>query len=228
MKTLVLAVLTFGLLSNASRQRSPTPHADVETKGICSPIAPNNQGTITITCTGFSDKQNRQILDFLHQLSIKQAGDQDALLSKLDEIIAAVKATQRQSSPRIITGEVRQQILRSNWGVCATEKVVIVAPTKDGEAQSLAEQIKKILDGVGMQPKVVYDEMKKVPGNTEDLKISTSSSGGYCTTRFLGGNIGSLLSVGFDSYPDSAKSPASGNGTSLDSAATVYIYVYSR
>lgn len=40
-----------------------------ETKGVCSPIAPDNRGSITINCSGFSDKQYRVLKDFLGQLS---------------------------------------------------------------------------------------------------------------------------------------------------------------
>jgi predicted ribonuclease YlaK len=155
-------------------------------------------------------------LDFLHQLSLKQSSDQDALLKRLDEIIATMKATQRQASPRTISDELQQRILTSNWGICAPEKVLIIAPSGDSEAQNLAGQVRTLLGRAGMDPRVIYEVMKKEPGNTDDFKITTTNNGGYCTRRFFGGAIRGSFSVGLEAQ------------AVPDPAVPVSIYVYSR
>lgn len=55
------------------------------TSGSCSPIAPNNSGTITIQCGGISTKLGNQLVAILNRIAKNQL-DPDAVMAKLDEI----------------------------------------------------------------------------------------------------------------------------------------------
>jgi len=152
-KALVSVFIVAGSLCAFAQAGTKQGPISEETKGVCSPIAPDNKGTITITCSGFSDKQNKQIMDFLKQLSSEQAKDQEVLLQKLDQIIATLRATQR---PRKITDEAATTILRSNWGFCAQVPIIVVAPSGDDEAGSLAVQLVNLFSRAGRSSRVQY------------------------------------------------------------------------
>jgi hypothetical protein len=177
MKVLILAVSMITLLNGASGQSAATSQVVTETKGSCSPIAPDNQGSITITCTGFSEKQNRQILGFIKQLSSDQAKDQEALLAKLDEVLAAIKASNGQSQ-RTISDEIQQR-MRPSLDQFGGQIVQINAPSGDMESSNLALRIKEILGAMGWQVlPVKYGAEPPPPENGFDFMIRTSGSGG--------------------------------------------------
>jgi hypothetical protein len=147
----IVCILSVALASSYSQDKKESV-ANQETKGICSPITPDNRGTITITCTGFSERQNRQILDFLHQLSAEQAKDQDVLLQKLNEIIETLKSAERQAVPRTISEESQRRILLDlDWGICALVPIVVVAPSGDNEAVTLAGQFRDLFRNAGQR-----------------------------------------------------------------------------
>jgi hypothetical protein len=60
------------------------------TTGPCSPVAPNNTGTITIHCGGISPKLGNQLVAILNRIAKNQL-DPDAVMAKLDEIGKDVK-----------------------------------------------------------------------------------------------------------------------------------------
>ncbi len=68
----------------ASSQQTST------TTGPCSPVAPNNTGTITIQCGGLSPKLGNQLVAILNRIAKNQL-DPDAVMAKLDEIGKDVK-----------------------------------------------------------------------------------------------------------------------------------------
>jgi hypothetical protein len=63
----------------ASAQQTST------TSGPCSPIAPNNSGTITIQCDGIASKLGNQLVAILNRIAKNQL-DPNAVMAKLDEI----------------------------------------------------------------------------------------------------------------------------------------------
>jgi hypothetical protein len=87
----VMCLILLPFTNTASAQSSTADSRNLETSGECSPISPDNQGTITIQCTGLSERQSKLILDLLRKISSRQSGDRDALMSKLDEVLATVK-----------------------------------------------------------------------------------------------------------------------------------------
>src|ERR1700687_2482479 len=79
------------------------------TSAPCSPIAPDNTGTITINCSGISKEQGRKMLAILNKVLANQL-DPNEVMAKLDEILHAVNpnapkitytfnGTKRVSSP---------------------------------------------------------------------------------------------------------------------------------
>lgn len=81
----LVVVLLFSSLALA--QQSTT------TSAPCSPIAPDNKGTITINCPGIPKEQGQKTIDLLNRILAKGA-DTDALLvalnEKVDELLHAV------------------------------------------------------------------------------------------------------------------------------------------
>ncbi len=59
------------------------------TSGPCSPIAPNNSGSITINCPGMSKEQGQKLIDILNKI-LKDQLDPNVVMKKLDEILKAV------------------------------------------------------------------------------------------------------------------------------------------
>jgi hypothetical protein len=168
----IVCILSVALASSFGQDKKASV-ANQETKGICSPITPDNRGTITITCTGFSERQNRQILDFLHQLSAEQAKDQDVLLQKLNEIIEALKSAERQAAPRTISEESQNMILKNNaWGICASVPIVVLAPSGDNEAIALAGQFRDLFRRAGRISKVDYSRVTGPERDKTDVIIA--------------------------------------------------------
>jgi hypothetical protein len=154
-----------------------------ETKGVCSPIAPDNKGSITINCSGFSDKQYRVLRDFLSQLSSEQAQQQDILLSKINEVLDTLRKQQSESRPRAIPDSDLQIISYANWGELPVSNIVITAPIDDVEAENFAKQIAGVFERGGMNVGIVYKRLSRGPEDP-DLKIVHNNLNYYCT-RFL-------------------------------------------
>ncbi len=60
------------------------------TSAPCSPIAPNNTGSITISCPGISQDQGQKLIAILNKILAKQI-DPETVLTKLDEIQSDVR-----------------------------------------------------------------------------------------------------------------------------------------
>ena len=222
MRLVTVAAYIFVLIVHTSFAQ--TTKSSSETRGACSPIANNNQGSITIRCTGFSAEQNKQILEILHQLSLKRSRDQDAVLSKLNEVLATVRASQRQSASRVISPQQQSMILNSSWGECPKERILITAPNGDPEAQALAVQLEEILNRAGMESGITYDSLTKEAGDTEDLKIVYDEMLN-CSVRNLVNPLKSIFQIGTEPRR-STSPPVSGKPQSR--AVTTRIYVYRR
>jgi hypothetical protein len=106
------------------------------TSGQCSPITPNNGGTITINCQGIPARLQGQILELLNRIA-KDQTTAEAILAKVDTCIA-------QSAPRSITDPQR---LAANLRIPAGRDpfhVSIRATNSTSESQNYAEQIRNV------------------------------------------------------------------------------------
>ncbi len=86
------------------------------TSGPCSPITPNNSGSITITCPGFSREQGDALLRIVNKIFANQL-DPNTVMSKLDEISLGIQDIQRRTGDRFITvaqANALAQILRQS------------------------------------------------------------------------------------------------------------------
>ena len=217
---MLLSVVTFG--ANPAHSEL-AQEEQAHTTGACSPVAPYNKGEITIKCAGFSKEQSSQILALLQRLSKQQSSDRVILLKKIEEVLATVRATQQQAQPRTIPGELRAQILRSNWGVCYPSPVVITAPTDDIEAQGLADQLRSLLSQAGFKSTLRYDKLAKVQGNKEDFKI-VSHYLDYCIPNYLIDSFEGRFLVGYEGLKDANESSVPPTGKDR----VTFIYVYRR
>lgn len=218
------AIITFGLPIAAGSQDT-TPHQNevTETKGVCSPIAPNNRGSITVTCSGFSERENKRILELLHKLSDQRASEQDALLAKIEELLVALKASQKINTPRTIPPDIQEQIISySNWAICAPTSVSIFAPKDDSEAQDLAVSIREVLRHVGITSRISYEPISKPSAETIDLKTVSTDLNGTCIEDYLVGNLKKRLAIVSEHKSSDAMSPERLR------TPPFYIYVYPR
>ncbi len=222
---LVVVAASFFLTSRGTCQGVPITS---ETKGSCSPIAPNNQGSIVIKCDGFTEKQNKILRDFLNQLSTAQAKDQDELITKLDEILEAVRATQLQITPRVISEETQQNILRSAWGTCPTENVRIVAPHNDIEAEHLATQIRDIFRRGGMNAGVEYQDLKRGEQDPDIKTVANFSN--ICGLNYVEYFLSPLFVVRAEQIqpPSNLRTKEEIDAFNFDPKVPVFVYVYPK
>ncbi len=220
-----VAIIASGLPIAGGCQYAVPRQGDVaQTKGVCSPIASNNSGSITITCSGFSKRQNRRIVALLRQLSDQQASEQDALLMKMEEILDTLRAAQKISAPRTIPLNMQELIVsHSRWDMCTPPKVTIVAPQDDSEAQDLALSIGRVLQRAGMRPYITDGQIKRGPTETMDLKTVSTDSNGLCIERFLIGNLKRRFTVVSEEHRSS-----DAVSSERIEKPPFYIYVYPR
>ena len=157
-----------------------------ETKGVCSPIALDNHGSITINCSGFSDKQYRVLRDFLGQLSSDQAKQQDLLLSRIDEILDALRKQATEAKPRVIPDSDLQLIANAAWGQIPVSNVHLIAPAGDVEAENLAKQIAGVFRRGGMNVEMGYKPIRR-GSNDPDLLVIRNATNAMCVTYLLVG-----------------------------------------
>jgi hypothetical protein len=221
----ILCLATLTALPSGQKD-SASSHAD--TKGSCSPIAPNNQGSITITCKGFSDEQVKVITRFLHQLSSDQVKDQNQLLHKLDEILKAVQENQVRNNPRVIPDETIRQISYSPWATCSPENVRIIAPHDDQEASQLALQIQSIFRNNGMQARVEYRSLPPNTTNPVDLRIFTTVFNS-CGVQFFTVNVFHQFKISMEDYRSPKNvSPEEVKKQAANPKLPVEIYIYPK
>jgi len=195
-----------------------------ETKGDCSSIAPNNSGNITITCSGFSDRQNQQIISFLKQLSSQQGKDQDIVLRRLDEIMSALKSAQLAATPRVISEEMQRYMLSDNWAICAPQSVRIIAPRGNTEAGELAIQLRGFLRRVGQDAQVDYQDVRRERDDQTDLKFVLNQTDN-CVSQYLNIRLSSTFKIRFE---QGAPYDVSQSRHAPNPAHPVIIYVYPR
>jgi len=120
-----LLILSFLLLSTSRAQQSNT------TSGQCSPIAPNNSGSVTINCSGLTAAQRQLLANIpalLTKLLASQTDNTSEILSKLDTCIA-------QGADRRLTESQRASIL-AKISLVPGHRIKISIPLGNAEAKS--------------------------------------------------------------------------------------------
>jgi hypothetical protein len=225
-------LLSFPMHSaETSQQLRVASQSTVETRGSCSPIAPDNRGTINITCSGFSEKQNKIIADFIQQLSSNQSKDQDVLLAKLNELLELTRSLQLQTSRRIIPMEAMMGA-RSGfvWVACSTVNAEITVPHDDEEAAHLANQLAGILGSGGMPSRVDFGNF---PESRHDPDIRTVTDiRGMCAVNGLLVAIGHTLVVQTDLIKGEGESdssrPTDTGANPVPAHLQIYVYPKSK
>lgn len=206
-----------------------SPQSTAETKGSCSPIAPDNRGTINITCSGFSEKQNKIIANFLQQLSSNQSKDQDVLLAKLNELLELTRSLERQNSRRTIPTEAMMGARTGFvWATCAATLAEIIVPHDDEEAAHLANQIGDILRSGGVPSRVAFGNF---PETTDDPDIRTVTDiEGMCAVNGLLVAAQRTLVIKTDLINRDGNSgqSQSGNTAANEVPAHLLVYVYPK
>ncbi len=172
------------------------------TGGICSPSLPDNHGSVTINCSGFSDKQLKLIDKFLNQLSAKQAEEQDILLQKMNTILEVVRSTESVVKPRRLSRSDIMRLQRSGLNACAPVAIRFVVPPDDQEASDLAEEFSSVLSHRNLDSMVIY---RQLPPRQSDSDVSVSNGQqGVCLRQLITGNT---LSLTFAYYNSSMTAP---------------------
>jgi len=223
-------VVLLAILSSSAYlmcQKNQVKSLPNETKGACSPIAPYNQGSITIKCNGFTEQQDKILLNLLRQLSMARSKDQDALISKLDQILDTLHRRQ-QDNPRAISEEAQNRIFNANWGRCSTENVKIIAPHGDVEAQNFARQIRDIFQHVGMNAVVDFALLPKNE-NDPDLRTITNNQN-FCGVDYVRKVLGETFSIRRElaTPPPQLKTPEEIRNFEWDPSLPVLIFVYPK
>jgi hypothetical protein len=94
----------------------------VTTSGPCSPVAPNNSGSITINCQGISSKLGAQLVDLLNRVAKNQI-DAEAMMEKLDGCLQGVKDVREQQSAWRLTDPQREKLRSALAGSHAKAEV---------------------------------------------------------------------------------------------------------
>ena len=223
----LLLMLFTGLTSFSAAQRSSgqTATNNVASSGACSPNVVNPGSPVVITCIGFSDKQNAELISFLKRLSSKESSDQSEIISRLNALLDLVgKSTQRAISQERI-----DILSRSPWGVCYPSEVIITAPKSNTEAQAFASQLSRLLLALNYRPRPIKYDALSTTGDRLDLKVVESEWAG-CLGKWL---VPQLAADGFkiryDYWTNPVdKSRSRGLGFAADQAVPIQIYVYGK
>jgi len=119
------------------------------TSGPCSPIAPNNSGSVTINCPGLSKQEGDQMLKILNKILGDQL-DPEAVMTKLDEIQKGVNEIKQAHAPRRLS-EQQKTILRAVLLPFKGEKVTVSVPMGDPEAFHYAQDFVALFREVGFE-----------------------------------------------------------------------------
>ena len=199
------------------------PSSQLETKGACSPIAPNNHGSINIKCDGFTAKKIDVIQKLLSKLTSDQVKDQDVLLAKLEEILEADRQIQKIVTPRVIPNEIIGMLGRSPWATCAPTHVTFRTRRYDMEAQKLADQISEVMVHRGeIDTDITSGDLVRKDDDPDIRMVGNEAS--YCVVSLLYqlGNAG--LSVKADPPSDQGRPEGLAPGRKGD----LIIYVYPK
>jgi hypothetical protein len=226
----VLICLFLSGICIGQTQTPPKSEMSNKTEGACSNIIPDNHGTITITCTGFSVQQSKEIEKLLHGIAKSETKDRDLILQKLDEVLAEVRKSQEQNQQRTITDE-QFQYMRRDYNGGVDEFVHIFAPSGDEEASHLALRIAEILGKLGFYVSPV-NYRTPLPKLTDVDVAIFSNYGAQDGAEFIGGILDHLasLQVKFIQWNDVVpENDSSGKyPPPRDRKVPIHVYVFPR
>ncbi len=101
------------------------------TSGPCSPIAPNNSGSITINCPGMSKEQGKKMIDILNKI-LKNQIDPSVVMEKLDEILKAV-------NPNL---PVKTYFCNGQWRIAGPSATAYLEMQTGGDDSALKQMIR--------------------------------------------------------------------------------------
>jgi hypothetical protein len=99
------------------------------TSGQCSPIAPNNNGSVTINCSGLNQAQQKlleSVPALLTKLLASQSDNTSEILSKLDACVAGVTQVKEQQAAWRITEQQRADLQRRLAGHHADVSINVI------------------------------------------------------------------------------------------------------
>jgi hypothetical protein len=109
------------------------------TSAPCSPIAPDNTGTITINCPGMSKEQGQKMLAILNKILANQL-DPDVVIGKLDEIEKELQGVAKSIPRSRVMSEPHLQVFTSALNETIGGIRVIIAGSSD-DVYPLAKQL---------------------------------------------------------------------------------------
>jgi hypothetical protein len=117
------------------------------TSGPCSPIAPNNSGTITIQCGGISTKLGNQLVVILNRIAKNQL-DPDAVMAKLDEIQRGVNEIREAGAPRRLSNPQRD-VLVSRLTPLSKPRLSVLVLNGSAEIEDLSKDFQDVFKRLG-------------------------------------------------------------------------------
>ena len=234
MKAFVFLLL--GSSCCALAQNPATVRVSNATQGACSPIAPNNTGSITIKCSGFSDKENEQILRILKGLSSDQAKEQESILSKLEEVLKTVKSTQRLALPRTVSNEARDKIYYFNLSHDGPQQALVIAPQDDKESAALASQVRELIETAGWSvAPVIYEPIEPSGEQGYDVSVALADIRLVSGVRYYADKLKNVLHAITDLRTDPALQivsidalPGRGSRIVVDPTRTIVVKIFPK
>lgn len=149
MKSLIEVVLCYAFLVLPAVSQSPSTNT---TTGSCSPIAPDNHGTIKVDC---SDKDYAQRMLPILERILKNQIDPTAFMAKLDECLKGIP------QPRHLTDQQKATLRAATASF--PDGIIIVQHVGSPEAKDYAEEFKAVL-GSKVVPRAEFQQGMTVTG----------------------------------------------------------------
>lgn len=188
MKNLSWLFLLCGLSCIASGQTHP-PKGD-KPEAYCNPVIYDTHAPTTITCSGLSEEQVRDIEKLLRGITTSDRKNRDVILKRIDEdaerIITEFK-NQGIHQQRAISDE-EEQLMREGQNNGVGEMVIITAPAGDREASAFAVQLRRIFSQLGFNvPSINYVPHLPVFPDTDADVVMVNNTGTQGGAEFIWG-----------------------------------------
>ncbi len=115
------------------------------TSAPCSPIAPENTGTITINCPGMSKEQGQKMLAILNKIVANQL-EPSLVMAKLDEIQSGLHRIERHQGWLELTDEQITSV-KDSLSPFPRQTIMIILTNADSNKSFLQAQLEEAIRG---------------------------------------------------------------------------------
>lgn len=132
-----------------------------KTTGPCSPAVPGSHNTFNIRCSGVDSAQISELHKVLNKILANQI-DTNAVMTKLNEILATTRETAARSRPRTIDASTKAALI-FEWAQLPAKIVVISEPMGAPESYQFAERVLAVLKDAKWQAEGIVEQTTYPP-----------------------------------------------------------------